>query len=109
MIENLRKWNGDLGRALKKSEVPAHDDSCKVQGLKQRFNISRSNAPQQCLASFQRAPELGFCCFSSMPHQAAIGLDWASYKSNMGRTLKGAVSYEGARRHRGYAPGASLV
>lgn len=94
LIDNLTRWNKDLEKALEKTEVPAQDDTRKVQDLKRRFNIKRSDAIRQCLASFHRALEYGFRCGCSTPHQAAIDLDWASYESDSARTLSVAVSYE---------------
>ena len=94
VVDDLRKWNEDLRRAVEKPEVPASDDSRKVQQIIQRFNPARSNAIRQCLASFHRALELGFRCGCSTPHEAAIDLDWASYESDSAKTIKVAVSYE---------------
>lgn len=101
MIDDLRKWNEDLRRSLEKPEVPAQDDSRKVEDLKRRFNPARSNAIRQCLASFHRALEFGFRCGCSTPHQAAIDLDWASYESDSAKTIKVAVSYETSSHSQG--------
>ncbi|KAK3293390.1 uncharacterized protein B0H64DRAFT_211728 [Chaetomium fimeti] len=101
VVDDLRHWNDDLRRSLEKPEVPAQDDSCKVQDLKRRFNITRSNAIRQCLASLHRALELGFRCSCPTPHAAAIDLDWASYESDSGITFKVAVSYETSAQSQG--------
>lgn len=94
VVEDLRHWNEDLRRYLEKSEVPAEDDSRKVQDLKRRFNIHRCNSIRQCLSSLHRALESGFRCACSPPHQVAIDLDWTTYESNTAKTFKVAVSYE---------------
>ena len=94
VVEDLRRWNEDLRRSLEKSEVPAEDDSRKVQDLKRRFNIQRCNSIRQCLSSLHRALESGFRCACSPPHQAAIDLDWTMYESDIAKTFIVAVSYE---------------
>ena len=93
VVEDLRHWNEDLRRSLEKPEVPAEDDSRKVQDLKRRFNIQRCNSIRQCLSSLHRALKSGFRCACSPPHQAAIDLDWAAYESDTAKTFKAAVSY----------------
>lgn len=93
VVEDLRHWNDDLRRSLEKPEVPAQDDSYKVQALKLRFDIARSNAIRQCLASFHRALEFGFRCRCSTPHQAAIDLDWEAYEHDSAKSFKVSISY----------------
>ncbi|KAL4988839.1 hypothetical protein BDW68DRAFT_176506 [Aspergillus falconensis] len=93
VIDDLRHWNEDLRRSLEKSEVPAVDDSGKVQDLKRRFNLRRCNSIRQCLSSLHRALESGFHCACSSPHRAAIDLDWAAYESDTAKPFKVAVSY----------------
>ncbi|KAK1763701.1 hypothetical protein QBC33DRAFT_548990 [Phialemonium atrogriseum] len=101
VVEDLRHWNEDLKRSLEKLEVPAQDDTRKVQDLKRRFNITRSDAIRQSLASFHRALEFGFHCTCSTPHQAAIDLDWAAYESDSAKTIKVAVSYKTSSQPQG--------
>ncbi|KAJ5773291.1 hypothetical protein N7457_008187 [Penicillium paradoxum] len=93
VIEDLRNWNEDLRRSLEKPEVPAEDESDKVQGLKRRFNVQRCSSIRQCLSSLHRALEAGFRCTCSPPHQAAIDLDWATYESDTAKPFKVAISY----------------
>lgn len=93
VIEDLRRWNEDLRRSLEQSEVPAEDDSRKVEDLKRRFSIQRCSSIRQCFSSLHRALESGFCCTCSPPHQAAIDLDWAAYDSGMANQFKVAISY----------------
>jgi hypothetical protein len=93
VVEDLRHWNEDLRRSLEKPEVPAEDDSHKVQDLARRFNIQRCNSIRQCLSSLHRALESGFRCACSPPHQAAIDLDWEAYESGTAKTFKVAVTY----------------
>lgn len=93
VVEDLRHWNEDLRRSVEKPEVPAEDDSFKVQYLKRRFNIERCNSIRQCLSSLHRALEFGFRCGCSPPHQAAIDLDWEAIESDTVKPFKVAVSY----------------
>ncbi|KGO69637.1 hypothetical protein PEX1_091460 [Penicillium expansum] len=93
VIEDLRHWNEDLRRSVEKPELPAEDDSGKVQYLKRRFNIERCNSIRQCLSSLHRALEFAFRCACSPPHQAAIDLDWEAIESNAAKTFKVALSY----------------
>ncbi|KAF2798221.1 hypothetical protein K505DRAFT_268188 [Melanomma pulvis-pyrius CBS 109.77] len=93
VVEDLRYWNEDLRRSLEKSEVPAEDDSRKVQDLKRRFNSQRCNSIRQCLISLHRALESGLRCACSPPHQAAIDLDWTMSESDIAKTFKVAISY----------------
>ncbi|KAH0560047.1 hypothetical protein GP486_003434 [Trichoglossum hirsutum] len=92
-VEDLRRWNEDLRRSLERPEIPAEDDSRKVQDLKRRFNLNRCNSIRQCLSSLHRVLESGFRCACSPPHQAAIDLDWAAYESDTARTFGVAISY----------------
>lgn len=55
MIEDLRHWNEDLRRALEKPEMPAEDDSPKVQALKRRFNGQRCNSIRACFRSTEHS------------------------------------------------------
>ncbi|PMD20205.1 hypothetical protein NA56DRAFT_660087 [Hyaloscypha hepaticicola] len=93
VVEDLRHWNDDLRRSLEKPEVPAEDDSRKVEDLKRRFNIQRSNSTRKCLSSLHRALKFGFRCACSPPHQAAIDLDWVAYESDTAKTFKVSVSF----------------
>ncbi|CAI7662833.1 unnamed protein product [Penicillium glandicola] len=93
VVEDLRHWNDDLRRSVEKPEVPAEDDSGKVQYLKRRFNIERCNSIRQCLSSLHRALEFGFRCACLSPHQAAIDLDWEAIESNAAKPVKVALSY----------------
>ncbi|KAJ5084247.1 hypothetical protein NUU61_008826 [Penicillium alfredii] len=93
VIEDLRHWNDDLRRSLEKPELPAEDDSGKVQDLKRRFNIQRCNSVRQCLSSLHRALESGFRCACSPPHQVAIDLDWTKYEAHTAKPFNVAVSY----------------
>ncbi|KGO62813.1 hypothetical protein PEX2_043360 [Penicillium expansum] len=93
VIEDLRHWNEDLRRSVEKPELPAEDDSGKVQYLKRRFNIERCNSIRQCLSSLHRALEFAFRCACSPPHQAAIDLDWEAIESNAAKTFKVALSF----------------
>lgn len=93
VIDDLRRWNDDLRRAVEKPEMPAEDDSGTVQKLKRRFNIERCNSIRQCLSSLHRALERGFGCACSPPHQAAIDLDWETIESSEAKSFKIALSY----------------
>jgi hypothetical protein len=93
VVEDLRNWNDDLRRSLEKSEVPAEDDSRKVQDLKRRFNLQRCDSIRRCLRSLHRALESGFHCACLPPHQAAIDLDWTAYESDTAKPFKVAISY----------------
>ncbi|KAJ5173649.1 uncharacterized protein N7500_001580 [Penicillium coprophilum] len=93
VVEELRHWNEDLRRSVEKPELPAEDDTGKVQNLKRRFNIERCNSIRQCLSSLHRALEVGFRCACSPPHQAAIDLDWEAIESQTAKSLKVALSY----------------
>ncbi|KAF9641769.1 hypothetical protein BFW01_g1752 [Lasiodiplodia theobromae] len=93
VVEDLRHWNEDLRRLLENSEVPAEDDSRKVQDLKCRFDVQRCNSIRKCLSSLHRALESGFRCVCSPPHQAAIDLDWTTHESDTAKPFKVAISY----------------
>ncbi|KAJ5435680.1 hypothetical protein N7445_006565 [Penicillium cf. griseofulvum] len=93
VVEDLRHWNEDLRRSVEKPEVPAEDDTGKVQYLKRRFDIERCNSIRQCLSSLHRALDFGFRCACSPPHQAAIDLDWEVIESNAAKPFKVAFSY----------------
>jgi len=45
VIEDLRRWNEDLRRSLEQSEVPAENNSRKVEDLKRRFSIQQVAGP----------------------------------------------------------------
>ncbi|KAJ6028160.1 hypothetical protein N7540_003736 [Penicillium herquei] len=93
VVEDLRNWNDDLRRSLEKPEIPAEDDSIKVQYLKSRFNIQRCDSIRMGLASLHRALEYGFSCPCSPAHEAGIYLDWEAYESTESKPFKVAVSY----------------
>ncbi|KAJ5727675.1 hypothetical protein N7493_005495 [Penicillium malachiteum] len=93
VVEDLRNWNDDLRRSLEKPEIPAEDDSIKVEYLKRRFNIQRCDSIRLCLASLHRALEYGFSCPCSPAHEAGIYLDWEAYESSESKPFKVAVSY----------------
>ncbi|KAF4536851.1 uncharacterized protein LTHEOB_11858 [Lasiodiplodia theobromae] len=93
VLEDLRHWNEDLRRLLENSEVPAEDDSRKVQDLKRRFDVQRCNSIHKCFSSLHRALESGFRCVCSPPHQAAIDLDWTTHESDTAKPFKVAISY----------------
>lgn len=93
IVTGLRQWNEDLRRSLEKTEVPANDDSRKVQELKRRFSIQRCSSIRQCLDALHRALGAGLCCTCPTPHQAAIDLDWATYESDTAKGFKVAISY----------------
>ncbi|KAJ5637351.1 hypothetical protein N7490_007230 [Penicillium lividum] len=97
VVDDLRHWNDDL-RSLEKSELPAEDDSGRLQDLKRRFDIKRCGATRQSLSSLHRALQSGFRCACSPPHQVAIVLDWEAYESKPAKPFKVAVSY-GATQH----------
>lgn len=93
MVQELRHLNEDLKRCLEKTEVPAEDDSHKIQHLKRRFNAERCNFIRQCIYSFHGALQSGFCCSCSEPHQAAIGLGWEGFESDAAKHFKVVISY----------------
>jgi hypothetical protein len=81
IVGDLRHWNQDLKGCLEKSEVPAEDESQKVQDLKRRFNPKRCDALRQSLDSLHGALGSVFTCDCTGPsHEAAIDLDWVSYE-----------------------------
>jgi hypothetical protein len=94
LIESLRLSNEDLKRSLEGSEVPAEDDSQRVQDLIHRFSIERCDAIRQRLSSFHRALGSELRCTCSPPHQAAIDLDWNMYELDRAKTFRVAISYE---------------
>ncbi|KAI2618441.1 hypothetical protein GGR54DRAFT_155856 [Hypoxylon sp. NC1633] len=94
IVEDLRKWNEDLRRSLETHEVPADDDSQKVQALIRRFDLKCSSSRRLLFISLHRALRAGFSCLCSPPHQVAIDLDWQTYESDTSNGYKIAISYE---------------
>ncbi|KAK4207499.1 hypothetical protein QBC37DRAFT_93067 [Rhypophila decipiens] len=94
VIEDLRHWNEEFRRAVEKAEVPAEDDSRKVQDLVRRFNMQRCNSIRRDLNRLHQALESGFQCACSPAHCGAINLDWRAIESDTDRTFQLAFSYQ---------------
>ena len=92
VIEDLREWNESLRRCLEKPEIPAEDDSRKVDSLRRQFNNQRCSSIRQRLFSLHRALESGFSCDCLTPHRAAVHLDWAASESNAAKSLEISLS-----------------
>ncbi|EFQ96821.1 hypothetical protein MGYG_08744 [Nannizzia gypsea CBS 118893] len=93
LVDDLRHWNEDLRNALEKAEIPAEDDSGKVQDLRRCFSLQRCDSIRQCLGSLHHALRSRFQCACPTPHQAAINLDWPAYEADVNKPFKVAISY----------------
>lgn len=92
-MAELRSSNQDLSNALKKTELPADDDSPKVRELKKKFSLQRCDAIRQSLDALHRALESRMGCACSAPHQAVIDLDWVNFEANTAREFQVALSF----------------
>ncbi len=93
LIDDLRKWNEDLRRCLEKAEVPAEDESRRVQNLKDRFNPKRCTMIRERMRSLHRALGSSLGCACSLPHVVTVNLDWTAYEKDMSGTVEVAMSY----------------